>query len=602
MTILRTTLTQVRQLRSLRSPKGSFRIVGLALTVGVLVGLIVVAVKRAMVVIQKHTLGYAAELLSPGTGAIDRWRVSISLLAGALIICGVSALAARRDRRRGRDAPIDAIEANALRGGFLTTWDGVSVTGPILTSVGCGASVGIEAAVTQIGAVLASLLGQRYGLPRSERRLLVGSGVAAAIAAAYCAPIAGTLYAFELALGEYSTRLLAPVGLAALAAFMVARALQGSSAALFSMPPIMSSSLWSDYPLAVIIGCLSALIGIATMLLVTGSERLLHKLLPTASLRLLAGALLLACLASAWPGVLGSGHAEIVDALGGRIVGQTAAILLGAKIVASSLSLGAGYRGGLFSASLLVGALAGQIVASALAFVPGLPSISPELCMAIGMAAVGASIIGSPLAMVSLVLETGTGIPSTVVIAVGAVIASFLTGRLFGYSFATWRFQQRGLALEGGRDVSRLSAVPIVKLVRPPRRRIQAGADLSTVVRAVAAAGSRGTAVHSPDGAFMGLIDPDLVEVLDEEQFVPVLAADLLYASASNSVVTLDATLARVLEIFGKDDRATIAVVDGKNTGCLIGCIRARDAFALASLQHDEQRRHDLGTNLSSPI
>ena len=600
MTILRTAFTQVQGLRSLRSPKGSFRLVGLALLVGLVVGVIVVAVKHAIGIIQEHALGYAAEHVSPGAGTLDLWRALASLLAGALLICGVSALAGPRDRRRGRDAPIDAIEANALRGGFLTRWDGVSVTGPILTSISCGASVGIEAAVTQIGAVLASLLGQRYQLPRSERRLLVGSGVAAAIAAAYGAPIAGTLYAFELALGEYSTRMLAPVGLAALAGSTVARALQGDTS-LFDMPPI-ASSFWSDYPLAIGIGGLSACIGIVTMLLVSGSERLLRRVLPTATLRLLAGAILLGCLASAYPGVLGSGHAEIVATLGGRIVGQTALIMLGAKILASSLSLGAGYRGGLFSASLLIGALFGQIVASAIALVPGIHPVTPELCMAIGMAAVGASIIGSPLAMVSLVLETGTGIPSTVVIAVGAVIASFLTGRLFGYSFATWRFQQRGLALDGGRDISRLSAVPITTLVRPPKRRIPAGADLASVLRAVAAAGSRGTAVHAADGAFMGLVDPDLVDVLAEEPFVPVLAADLLYASASTSVVTMDATLARVLEIFGKDDRATIAVVEGKNTSRLVGCIRARDAFALASLQVDEQRRNDLGTGLTASV
>ena len=92
----------------------------------------------------------------------------------------------------------------------MTWYDGVAVVLPILVSVSFGASVGIEAAVTQIGAVLASQIGRSMSLPRSDLRLLVGAGAAAAIASAYRAPIAGMLYAYELILGTYSKRLLAP--------------------------------------------------------------------------------------------------------------------------------------------------------------------------------------------------------------------------------------------------------------------------------------------------------------------------------------------------------------------------------------------------------
>ncbi|MCE4225287.1 hypothetical protein HCU64_16145 [Methylobacterium sp. C25] len=466
-----------------------------------------------------------------------------------------------------------------MRGGLLGLRDGISVVGPILTSVGAGASVGIEAAVTQVGATLASLFGQAQRLPRSEMRILVGSGAAAAIGAAYGAPLAGALYAFELILGEYSTRMLASVGLAAVAGSAMSSAALGHGST-FQFPPI-SQVDGTSFLVAVLVGSLCALLGIATMVLTSECERGLRRLLKSPLSRFAAGAAVLAGLAVAAPGVLGSGHAGIVDTVGGRIVGTAALGLLFAKIGAASISLGVGFRGGLFSASLLIGALTGSVVAYGSSLVPSLPQLDSSLCIAIGMASAGASIIGSPLAMIFLVLETGASLDATAAVAVGAIVASFLTGRLFGYSFATWRFQLRGLGIEGGRDVSRFSALSIRSLVRPPKQTLDAEAGIEEVLRAVSVAGSRGTAVKGRDGRFIGLIDPDLVEIASVERSLPVVATDLICNPPVN--VSEFASLAEILDLFRKDDRATVAVIDSIDSRKLIGCVRARDAYASAA-------------------
>jgi CIC family chloride channel protein len=474
----------------------------------------------------------------------------------------------------------------------MSWFDAVAVVIPILASVSFGASVGIEAAVTQLGAVLASRLGRRLGRPRSDLRLLVGAGSAAAIAAAYRAPIAGMLYAYELVLGTYSKRTLAPIGLAAISAVTTIWLITGQ-AKPFHLP-LESEFLWSDYPLAVVLGMLSALMGIGVMLLVTAIERLLKHLFKNEILRRIPVALLLTFLSIRFPAVLGSGHAAVEHAVSGDIAGRHALGLLGAKTFASAASLGGGFRGGLFSASLLIGAILGQVVAWIATVLPGLPPIHPGLCAVIGMAGVGASIIGSPLTMIFLVLETTGDYDAAVVVAIGAVTASFLTDRLFGYSFATWRFQQRGLAIEGGHDVSRLTASSIASLIRPPKRSIAMNAGLDDVLRAVSTAGARGTAVYRHDGAFAGLVDPRLVEVIEEEQIeIPVVAAELVYET--NPTVTPKTSLADLVDIFRNDDRATVAVMDPANPGSLVGVIRARDAFALASNVIDTQRREDLG-------
>src|SRR5205814_2155588 len=89
-------------------------------------------------------------------------------------------------RRRWKIAnAVDPVEANALRGGRLSARDSVVVSGQTLLSNGCGASVGLEAGYTQIGAGAASLLGQFLNLRRNDLRLIVGCGAAGAIAAAF---------------------------------------------------------------------------------------------------------------------------------------------------------------------------------------------------------------------------------------------------------------------------------------------------------------------------------------------------------------------------------------------------------------------------------
>ena len=574
--------------RSRKVTTGSFRVVGAAIALGVATGIIVALVQNFVVLMQRAALGFAAERRIAFPDHVSFLRIFLSLAIGALLVAQLS----KWFRRKEPEEPIDAVEANALRGGKMTWWDAAVVTIPILISVCCGASVGIEAAVTQLGAVLASEYGQRRALPRSDRRLLVGAGAAAAIAAAYRAPIAGMLYAYELVLGTYSKRTLAPIGLAAIAATMTMWALTGSEKP-FSLT-LGSTTIWTDYPVALLIGVLSAGTGMVMMLLVTSFERQLKRLIGNDILRRLFVCGIVTILSVRFPAVLGSGHSGIDQGANGHISGGEAAGLLGAKVVTSAASLGGGFRGGLFSASLLIGALLGQVVAWALTFIPGAPAVHPGLCSLVGMASVGASVIGAPLSMIFLTLETTGDFDAAVVVAVGAVAAGFLTDRLFGYSFATWRFQQRGLAIEGGHDVARLTSTAITDLIRPPKRSIKVTSALNETIRAVSTAGGRGTAVLTPDGGFVGLVDPRMVEALAEEDGpLPVVAAELVYGDSP--LVTPATTLAETIEIFRIDDRPTLAVVDPTDLRKLIGCVRARDAFALASSLLDEQRRDDLG-------
>ncbi len=125
--------------------------------------------------------------------------------------------------------------------------------------------------------------------------------------------------------------------------------------------------------------------------------------------------------------------------------------ILALKGLSSAISLGAGFRGGLFFASLLIGALVGRLYGESLDALSPFMAVDPTLLSILGMAAVGAGIIGAPLAMTFLALEATADFR----IMVAALLASALSGLIvretFGYSFATWRFHLRGEAIRGPR-------------------------------------------------------------------------------------------------------------------------------------------------------
>src|SRR5258707_1296245 len=195
-------------------------------------------------------------------------RVLIMPVLGGILV-GVTAALLRRWRPR---EVVDAIEANALLGGRMSLGDSIGLAFVTVLSGGFGASVGLEAAYTQLGAAAGSRLGRRIGLRRDDVRTLVGCGAAGAIAAAFNAPLAGAFYAFELIVGSYTLQTLAPVGIAALTGALVVRGLLGSTPIFVLWHDIGISA--TDYPAFLGLGLASAGLGIMVMKGVTSTETL----------------------------------------------------------------------------------------------------------------------------------------------------------------------------------------------------------------------------------------------------------------------------------------------------------------------------------------
>jgi CIC family chloride channel protein len=173
-------------------------IIALAVLTGTAAGIGVIALRDLIVVLHHAIFGVPLQEHALLRAAVPWWRIGLALIGGGLLY-GLAALLIRRWQK---SEPFDAIEANALHGGVMSMRDSVVIAGMTVGSVGLGASVGLEAGVTQLGAAGASWVGQRLALNRTSLRTLVGCGAAAAIGAAFNAPMAGLFYALELVIGR----------------------------------------------------------------------------------------------------------------------------------------------------------------------------------------------------------------------------------------------------------------------------------------------------------------------------------------------------------------------------------------------------------------
>lgn len=502
--------------------------------VGAAVGVLIDLLHEAMLLLHRICFGLSdGHFLSTGEG-IATWRIALMPVCGGLLL----GLFRQVTRQRQPHDIVDPIEANALLGGRMSLRDSLRLAWTTLMSNGSGASLGMEAGYTQIGAGFFSAIGQFFRLRRNDLRVFVTAGAGAAIAAAFNAPLAGAFYGFELVLGGYTARALAPVSVACVCATLVARSLN-HTAALFTVPA-SGALLPVSYYLFAAMGVVAAGIGILTMRCVTWTETALRASNVPSWLRPAVGGLVVTIIAVSFPQVLGSGHGAVQFHFDRSLPWLLLAALLLAKILASAVSIGSGFRGGLFSSSLLLGALFGAVFVALAAMV--LPALAGErdAFMLAGMGSVAAAIIGAPMTMVFLTLEATGDFMVSIGVFLAVVIASTIVRLSFGYSFATWRFHMRGLTIRGAHDVGWISEMTVGRLMRADPRIVTEGTPLQQLRERFPTGSTKWLFVVDHAGAYVGRIDIVEAHNPDIDDALPGLVAGDLAGHAPQFLLPED--------------------------------------------------------------
>jgi CIC family chloride channel protein len=499
-------------------------------------------------------------------------------LGGALL-----ALTSRALRRR-QWTPIDVVEANALHGGAIPVRDSLVVATQTIISNGFGASVGLEAAYAQMGGGFASVFGRLLRLRRSDLRILVGAGAGAAIGAAFGAPLTGAFYAFEIVIGAYTPAAIAPVATAAITAVLVLRMAGSPTYYLIALPGAHAITTL-DYFLFTGLGLICSLVAIVIMRAVTLAELLIRRLPGPDFLRPVIGGLALIPIAWLSPQSLSAGH-------GAMHLDLTVAVSLGSlafffcfKALASVLSLGSGFRGGLFFASLFLGSLAGQMFAMIVALIPGAPVIDPSDAALIGMAALGVSIVGGPMTMSLLILEVTHDFALTTVALTAALVASTVVRETFGFSFSTWRLHARGETIRSPRDVGWTRNLTAGAMMVKGAPAIDRSAPVAEFRRRFPLGSARNVLLTDADGQFHGFVDTSAAHGAETMEPGEPVAALAHHADAR--VKPAD-SIGAVMKAFEAHECEDVAVVgeDGGVLGTLSeGRVRRRYTEELEKAQ-----------------
>ncbi|MDQ0504314.1 chloride channel protein [Xanthobacter agilis] len=476
-------------------------VVALAALIGTCAGAAATAMGVVTQFMHELLFGLASgERLSASPALHSPWLVLVPAAGGVMM--GGIALALKRWRPH---AIVDPIEANALHGGQMSLTDSIILALQTMVSNGFGASLGLEAGYSQIGGGIASRFGAIFALRRNDMRILVGAGAAAGLGAAFDAPLMGAFYGFELIIGTYSIPAAIPVLAATLCGVVTARTLglHAEPLTIAHLPEVDAS----QFVPFLLLGLVAAVVAIGIMRLVTAVEWVVgHSRLP-APLRTGLAGLAVGCLALYSPQVLSDGHGALHAQVGSAVT-LSVVVILAFKVLASALSVGSGFRGGLFFASLFLGALMGKLYAVGVELLfPGIGlGLAPSVAAVVGMGALAVGVIGGPLTMSFLVLEMTGDLTLTGLVVGAAAVTSLTVRETFGYSFSTWRLHLRGETIRSAQDVGWMRSLTVAAMMRTDMRIFPRDGTLGGLRQAFPLGSVRLVVLVDDAGGYAGLV------------------------------------------------------------------------------------------------
>jgi CIC family chloride channel protein len=474
---------------------------------------------------------------------------------------------------KGHGVP-EVMEAIALRGGRIRPV--VVVVKSLASSlcIGSGGSVGREGPIVQIGSALGSTLGQTLKLSDERIRNLVACGAAAGVAATFNAPIAGVIFALEVILGEFSVRYFSTVVISSVTASVVGRIAFGDVPA-FVVPQYSLVSPW-ELPLYVLLGILAGLVALLFVRTLYWFEDISDAWRFPEYVKPAVGGLLVGVLGFYLPQVFGVGYEAMEDALLGKMLLGTMGLLILAKVLATSLTIGSGGSGGVFAPSLFIGAMLGGAFGTlAHQTLPGITA-APGAYALVGMAAVFAGAAHAPITAVIILFEMTNDYRIILPLMLATVVSVLLSQTLNRESIYTLKLARRGIRLEYGRDVDVMQGVLVGEAMTTDVDTVYADLSLVDLDRVFHETHHHGFPVLDGNGELFGVVTvQDLERAKERGPVVGLSVRDI--TTRQVLVAHPDEPVWAALKRLGTRDVGRLPVVDPQNPKQLVGAIRRHD-------------------------
>jgi CIC family chloride channel protein len=439
-------------------------------------------------------------------------------------------------------------------------------------TLGSGGSAGSEGPVAVLGAGLGSALGSPFRIEPRHRKVLVGCGAAAGIAAAFNAPFAGAFFALEEILGSFSVDAFSPVVIASVTAALTVRSFLGEHP-IFRMTQVPESHAMATallYPLlGVACGAASALFSRAYL----AGPSVAARLKGPAWVRPLLGGALVGAIVLASGGLLaGNGHLAIPTPVLGGLAWWLLLLVALAKIVATVITLSTGGSGGVFTPTLFIGAALGGGVGRLLSiFVPDV--VHPEAWALVGMAGMVAGATRAPLTAIFIVFEITNDSAYIIPLIIVSVLALVTAKKLAPYGLYDGWLAARGEHLAHGVDQAVMDHISLAAAIDRDVPFVASDAHLEALLEAAARSRHAVVPVVDDERGVIGLVTHHGLResLVARRALEPLLVAEDLAEPVQP--VRIDQSLRDALRVMNAGGHEVVPVVDGTQAASLVGVI-----------------------------
>lgn len=411
-------------------------------------------------------------------------------------------------------------------------------------TVSFGGSAGTEAPISVTGAALGSNAGRVLHLDRRRRRLLTGCGAAAGVAAIFNSPIAGVLFAVETILLELPAQYFIPLLLSSATATMVSKALYAGQ------PFVLITTSWpvNAVPFYILLGLFTAFFSVYMIRTYHWFDHFFARWPGLNWRKVLMGGAGLGALIFLFPTLYGEGYNTVELLLAGKSSQLTDGSIFSVyqdqspwlllvlvlfsmmlKVVATSITVGAGGNGGMFGSSLFAGALAGFFFARLLNM-SGLVHIPEIHFVVLGMAGTLAGVIHAPLTAIFLIAEITGGYALFVPLMVVSSSSYLITKYFEPYSVYTKKLVYQGVDVYANRDQGLLAQLDPRQLLETDFVPVRPTTTLGELVDIFRHASRNLFPVVAAGGRLLGVISLDAVRdaLFDDAHYATILARELM--------------------------------------------------------------------------
>ncbi len=443
-------------------------------------------------------------------------------------------------------------------------------------TVGLGGSAGLESPIVITGAAFGSNYAQKYKLSYKDRTLLIGCGVAAGIAAAFNAPIAGVLFAIEVLLVDVSISAFTPIMIAAATGALVSVIVLDETI-LLSFKQQQNFN-FHNIPFYIVLGLFTGFISVYYSRNFQRVEHFFGRLKLKPYKKALFGSTILAVLIFIFPTLFGEGY-ESIKILSERDPGQLLEntlfsdfrdnnwillIFVGftmmIKVFATGITLGSGGNGGNFAPSLFLGSYAGFLFSKSLNLI-GFTKLPVSNFTMVGMAGILSGLFHAPLTAIFLIAEITGGYNLMIPLMIVSSISFAISKRFEKHSMDVKNLAKKGHAFTSNKDTNILSTLDTNAIIQTDYLTVTPNENLEKLVDLISHSNQVIFAVVDTENQLQGIVHfNDIREIIFNTYRVKYTLVKEIMVQP-NEIIFPDDSMELVMNKFEKSRKAFLPVL-----------------------------------------